>query len=676
MKLFVWLLLFMMNISGGFYCFATGNKPSVAGTPAWVSMNKIDYNNTKLDKEATDGYVDISYEKQILLAEQSCYYKESKRILSQAGVQNASTISIDYNPAYEKLILHTIVIIRDGKILNQLHLEQIEVLQQEKELSSFIYNGSMNAVLILKDVRKGDIIEYSYTTKGFNPIFNNKFSSVLQLGFSVPLYQYYCRMIVANGRKINIKNANYNQQPTITQQPNNQVYEWQKKDIGPITTQDYLPSWYNPFPRVYLSEFNSWKEVNDWALPLFPKGVTLSSDLQKKIKEISDSNQTDANRIKASLRFVQDDIRYMGIEMGVNSHKPANPSKVYAQRFGDCKEKSYLLCCMLWAMKIDANVVLINTDKTHELENTMPSPLSFDHATVRVKLGNEYLWFDPTIAYQRGAVNNIFFPNYEKGLVLDVTTTSLTTIPFKDLSYAKVIELYQVASLSGSGTLKVITTYMGNVADAQRYDFNNESIADLMSNSQKFYANSYEGIKADSLTFTDDENTGIFTTFEYYTIPHFWKNDKPTIKKFSFGPDVINGIFVRPKDRERTMPFRLSFPARYQEEIVVTLPEPWQVTESETHISGNFHCYNSHFYCTGNQVHLDVSYQTTHSYIDSSEAERYFTDLAEFDKSSNYQISKGDTGDVKKENGNINLIIFVITLLLVIGIIIFIRRQS
>lgn len=80
--------------------------------------------------------------------------------------------------------------------------------------------------------------------------------------------------------------------------------------------------------------------------------------------------------------------------------------------------------------------------------------------------------------------------------------------------------------------------------------------------------------------------------------------------------------------------------------------------------------------CTGNQVHLDVAYQTTHSYIDPSEAARYFTDLAEFDKSSNYQITKGDTGNVKTTNGNINLLIFVITLLLVVGIILFIRRRS
>ena len=110
--------------------------------------------------------------------------------------------------------------------------------------------------------------------------------------------------------------------------------------------------------------------------------------MQKKIKEIETANSSDEEKTKAALQFVQDDIRYMGIEIGENSHKPADPSKVFAQRFGDCKEKSYLLCVMLRAMNIDASPVLINTVSKKSISELLPAPTDFDHLTVRVKLDN------------------------------------------------------------------------------------------------------------------------------------------------------------------------------------------------------------------------------------------------------------------------------------------------
>jgi transglutaminase-like putative cysteine protease len=39
------------------------------------------------------------------------------------------------------------------------------------------------------------------------------------------------------------------------------------------------------------------------------------------------------------IRFVQDEVRYLGFEEGLNAHMPHTPLDVYNQRFGDCKDK-------------------------------------------------------------------------------------------------------------------------------------------------------------------------------------------------------------------------------------------------------------------------------------------------------------------------------------------------
>jgi len=67
--------------------------------PSWITNNTIDYNNTKLEEDAEDGYMDLRFEKQVSLSQQSRFYKKTLKILSEAGVQNSSEISVNFDPA-------------------------------------------------------------------------------------------------------------------------------------------------------------------------------------------------------------------------------------------------------------------------------------------------------------------------------------------------------------------------------------------------------------------------------------------------------------------------------------------------------------------------------------------------------------------------------------------------
>ena len=172
----------------------------------WITINSINYNSTQLDHEAEDGYVDLAYEKQVNLQLQSTFRRKAIKIISEAGVQNGSEISIKFDPSYEQLIFHNIQVIRVNEVFDKLQREKIKVIQQETELDRHIYDQSLSAILLLEDIRKGDIIEYSYTIKGFNTIFKGRYADVYDVGFTVPVYNLYYKMVVPKGRQITIKN--------------------------------------------------------------------------------------------------------------------------------------------------------------------------------------------------------------------------------------------------------------------------------------------------------------------------------------------------------------------------------------------------------------------------------------------------------------------------------------
>lgn len=629
------LFLFLFSVP----VIAQQRRPLAGKEPSWVTINQYDYNDTRLNHEAEDGYFDIEYEKQVSLEQQSAFCRKAVKILTEAGVQNRSEISVNFDPSYEQLIFHTIKIIRGDKTINQLNLSKIKTIQQEKELSRYLYNGSLSSVLFLEDVRKGDIIEYSYTLKGFNPIFKGKYSDLFDLNFTIPVGNLYYKLVVPAGRQVVIKNANTDIKPVIQNTPYETIYEWKLNQVKAIHIQDNIPSWYDPYAVVIVSEYKSWKEVNDWAMELFPAANDISPALQKKIDDIRKENISPEEQIVTALRFVQDDIRYMGIEMGENSHRPANPNKIFAQRFGDCKDKSYLLCVILRSLGIQASPVLISSADKRTITKRLPSALAFDHATVQVQLNNKQYWFDPTISFQRGSIDDISYPDYQCGLVIRPDTDSLTMINKKEPGSVVIEEVFDIPDMSGEARLIVTTQYTGSYADDMRSSFNNNSSYEMQKTFREYYASYYKEITVDSLQYTDDEKTGAFVTKEYYTINDLWEL-KDGIKRANFDPYVIDGLIKKPKDIKRDMPFSLMWPAKYKEEIEINLPENWSADESFNTINTSSFSMTGGFSFDGRKtVNLEYNYENLKDHVAAGDIKEYTDGLAGKEKEFGYTLS-------------------------------------
>jgi transglutaminase-like putative cysteine protease len=638
-------LLFLFS----FQSYGQSKRPTAGKEPAWVKLTEIDYSDHSLDDQAEDGYIDVAYAKQHSVADQCTYYKKSVHILSEAGVQNMSQLSFSFDPAYEQLTLHTIWVIRDGKKQNRLQLSKVQVLHQEEDLKRFVYNGTLNAILILDDIAPDDIIEYSYSVKGSNPAFNGRYTDAITMRAGYPYYNYYIRVLVPESRTLNIKNFGDSiPAPAISHQGGQTVYEWQQTHLTGLEVETRLPSWYFPYPYISISEYKSWKEVSQWAMQLFPRNVALSAGLQQAIRQIEKENSTSEARVLAALHAVQDKIRYMGIEMGANSHRPANPNKVYEQRFGDCKEKSYLLCLMLQAMNIPADVVLINTDSKATLKNDLPASTAFNHATVRVKVGDRYYWFDPTISRQRGSIDDIEYPDYQCGLVVTDTTTGLTDIPFAGKGMVKVHEAFNAKVEGGEVGLTVTSTYTGSFADEVREEFQNNSNAEMKAEYRKFYQAYYDKIKADSISYEDIAATGTFVVKEYYRINSFWQ--KTATEDASVYAFVISSYIKRLKETNRTMPLRLVYPARYEETVEVRLPDDFNEREFSDAVRTDEFYYTVDATFQNHTLTLAYRYENLKDHVPAELVPDYAAKIEKADNMIGYSIAKSRQGSTLVED--------------------------
>ncbi|MEX2565083.1 MAG: DUF3857 domain-containing protein [Cyclobacteriaceae bacterium] len=76
----------------------------------------------------------------------------------QKGVQEMSDISIEFDPSFQKLVIHKIEIERNIKFINQLDLNKVTTASTESTKERHLYDGSMTALIHLDGVQKGDII--------------------------------------------------------------------------------------------------------------------------------------------------------------------------------------------------------------------------------------------------------------------------------------------------------------------------------------------------------------------------------------------------------------------------------------------------------------------------------------------------------------------------------------
>jgi transglutaminase-like putative cysteine protease len=600
-------------LSGTMPASAADNSTTQFGPPdSWVRPHFFDQQSTANLPDASADQHWLLVERQINAQQNETFVHSARQVLTADGVQNGSTLTIDFNPGYETLTWHWARIWRDGQHLERLDTNNVKVVQQEQELDQFVLNGQKSAVLVLDDVRVGDIIDYAYSVKGANPVFDPYFSDEVPVQMADPVERLFTRVVWPRQRHLYAKPHGCYVQPAATAGKGNIEYVWDLRQVPGLALEDSLPAWYEPEPWVQLSEFQTWAAVNQWASGLFRVTSPCSPSLAQKIaewKQIPDQEQ----QILAVLRFVQEEVRYFGIEIGASTEKPTDPSTVFKRRFGDCKDKSWLFVTILRALGIEAYPVLVNSTLRRAIEDWQPSSDAFDHCIATVMCNDQMYWVDPTMNYQRGSLAEHYLPAYGCGLVISPATTGLTAIPqTTGLPRTTTTEYFQIRGNTEPADLKVVTIAEGSAADDLRQLFATTKLTDIEKNYTHFYSDLYPGIKMSSPVVIDDnEQEDTVQTTEFYSIDKIWTvSGKDRNYSCTFYPSTIAGLLKTPVDTDRKLPLGINFPDHQILRTEITLPKEWQTDANAKTINDPAFFFRKEYRSAGNKIVMEYEYQS------------------------------------------------------------------
>jgi transglutaminase-like putative cysteine protease len=632
------------------------DKPQLSSEPSWLYPVKPDISKPADPKKISNGYYLELFDSQINIQKQTSYFHYIRKIINESGIQNGSEVSVEFSPEYETVTFHYIRVIRNGVILNQLRLNEIKVIQEENDVDQYQYNGLKRAFIILKDIRKDDRIEAAYSLTGFNPVFDNKFTVQIDFSNNNPILNYYQTIIAEESRKLNLTYSPDCPKPLESVEGGSRIYHWNNPPVSLWESTGNTPSWFDPYPSVTISQFNTWSEVVNWGLQINNNyHFDIPAALKTKINEWSSQSNGDDNEfIRKALRFVQDDIRYLGLEIGVNTHRPHAPAEVFKNGYGDCKDKALLLATILRSRNINANAAMVNTTIRGELINKAPSPYEFDHVIVAIEQPGGYRFIDPTLTYQRGSLAEIFTPAYKFALVIKDGENKLTPISHSKATVTRSIEWLKV-HFDDTSILTVNTSYGGDRADGVRSYFATTSAKDASDSYLKYYSSLFDGIlMAKDIEYADDSLKNLMSVNETYNIPAIWSEDDDKRKYFLTYARLIDDLLPDPTGKSNAYPLSLTFPTEAHYTLKIEMPEAWALDTESFEIKNDYYEFKFNAVVTGSLITLKYSIVTLRDYIPVAEIAQFKKDYKKISKALQYRFSYGGrigNGDVKPVGG-------------------------
>jgi transglutaminase-like putative cysteine protease len=587
-----------------------------APVPHWVDRVDAEYEAPLPTDGVSDGTWDLLLDRQInVTADGYDYYQHSAvKVTNANGVDQRSQIDISVDPTYQTLSLGSIRIARQGHLIDQPPVARITALPEETELRNRIYNGTYNINILLYDVRVGDVIDYEYTIHSRERFFPGTFSERLSTGWSVPMRWERLRLLTP-AKLAPSYHLDDHSVPTSSVHGGVQEFKWEWHDLAAIQADDNRPRWYSPWPSFEVTTSKGWADVAQQVTPLFQSPNPRSSALQAVVNNIRNSGGTPAEQALRALQFVQEQIRYVSISIGAGAFRPTPPEQVLERRFGDCKDKSLLLVTILRELGIDAHPALVNTRRGHVLDSILPTPYAFNHAIVRMRLGNDTYWLDGTREKQFSPVTKNAVGDFERALVLDGATTGLAIIPHPspDISGKRSEVLIDLrAGLHKPAKLQIATYYEGTWADSERQELADESSAERQSSYLKYIVDYYPRARvAAPIAVHDDTATNVVEVREYYDIDRPFTKDKEGDLKLFLQADEIYGYLDPLKSSERKAPFAIKYPVRIQQTITALLPWAMRIVDKTVKIENPAFRYQStvNYSKQGSVPQLLVSYR-------------------------------------------------------------------
>ena len=146
----------------------------------------------------------------------------------------------------------------------------------------------------------------------------------------------------------------------------------------------------------YIGDMSSWDKYGKFMYELNSKHNNLSTEMIAKVKEMTAAATTDVEKIDILYKYVQENMRYVSVQLGIGGWKSYDAAYVEKNKYGDCKALTWFTKSMLESIGIASYPALVLAGREH---TTMSHPEDFSYPRfnhVILTIPSEETWLECT----------------------------------------------------------------------------------------------------------------------------------------------------------------------------------------------------------------------------------------------------------------------------------------
>jgi hypothetical protein len=162
--------------------------------------------------------------------------------------------------------------------------------------------------------------------------------------------------------------------------------------------------------------------------------------LRSLVDSLCHGTHTSEEKARRIYSWVQQHIKYIAFEQGMEGFIPRDANLVCSRRFGDCKDMSSILTLMLNTAGVTAWYTWIGTRELPYQYADVPTPLADDHMICTIKLGDRIIFLDGTDPNCVFGMPTEFIQEKQALVAIDDSSYKIFTVPSPEKERNQVVD--------------------------------------------------------------------------------------------------------------------------------------------------------------------------------------------------------------------------------------------
>jgi hypothetical protein len=320
-------------------------------------------------------------------------YRQIVQILTPEAAERWGEQSFGYSTDREKLTLNWARVLRpDGSVVTEKPVHEQESLAPVA-MEAPVYSDEKLHRISLGGVAPGTIVDYSYTVQTLKPVIPGDF--LTSWSVSTGRFTRRSRLIVdlpeSLRPRIEERHLSFARKEVTT--GGRRIYTWARTDIPKLEIEPLAPDSSFGESLVIASPIK-WNDIAQWYAGLAKGRYALTPQIEQALAKTVAGSKTLDDSIRAVHRWVAQDYRYVSLSLGIAGFQPHSPSEVFANSYGDCKDKATFFVALMKRMGVTAYPVLLSS--SGGVIRSLPSGHQFDHMIAAVDRNGRRTYVDLT----------------------------------------------------------------------------------------------------------------------------------------------------------------------------------------------------------------------------------------------------------------------------------------